>query len=119
VCAWTKRLELDGEWVGIETYLKRRFGLSVTHGISEEALAEQMRELTHFAKPDGTLTWLSVKSQPLFQPDGTALAGVVACFADVTDQRRTEDKLRQTTLELARLQERLESGGILVPEDPA
>jgi GAF domain-containing protein len=46
MCAWTKRLELDGEWVGIETYLERRFGLSVTHGMSEEALAEQLRELT-------------------------------------------------------------------------
>jgi GAF domain-containing protein len=45
ICAWTNRLELDGEWVGIETYLKRRFGLIVTHGISEEALAEQLRVL--------------------------------------------------------------------------
>jgi serine/threonine-protein kinase len=66
-------------------------------------------------KPDGTLTWLSVNSQPLFHPDGTTLAGVVTCFADVTDQRRTEDKLRQTTLELSLLQQRLESGSIPRP----
>jgi PAS domain S-box-containing protein len=37
-------------------------------------------------KPDGTLTWLSVNSQPLFHADGTTLAGVVACFADITDR---------------------------------
>jgi hypothetical protein len=65
-------------------------------------------------RADGTVTWLSVNSQPLFQPDGTTLAGVVACFADVTDRRRTEETLRQTTLELARLQQRLERGGIPV-----
>jgi GAF domain-containing protein len=45
MCAWTKRLELDGEWLDIEAFLQRRFGLQVTHGISEEALAEQMKEL--------------------------------------------------------------------------
>jgi PAS domain S-box-containing protein len=68
-------------------------------------------------KPDGSVTWLSVNSQPLFQPDGTTLAGVVACFADVTDQRRTEEKLRVTTLELARLQQRLESIGKPGPDE--
>jgi PAS domain S-box-containing protein len=70
-------------------------------------------------KPDGSLTWLSVNSQPLFDPDGTTLAGVVACFADVTDRRRTEEALRQTTLELTRLRQRLECGGIPGPEVPA
>ena len=68
-------------------------------------------------RPDGTVTWLSVNAEPLFQPDGTTLAGVVACFADVTDQRCTEDKLRQTTLELARLQQRLESVGNPSPDE--
>jgi PAS domain S-box-containing protein len=61
-------------------------------------------------RPDGNVTWLSVNTQPLFHPDGTTLAGVVACFADITDYRRTEEILRQTTLELTRLQQRLESG---------
>ena len=51
-------------------------------------------------RPDGTLTWLSVNSQPLFRSDGTTLAGVVACFADITDRRRTEEALPETTLEL-------------------
>jgi PAS domain S-box-containing protein len=67
--------------------------------------------------PDGTLTWLSVNSQPLFQPDRTTLAGVVACFADVTDRRRTEEALRQTTLELTRLQRCLERNNIPISRD--
>jgi PAS domain S-box-containing protein len=66
-------------------------------------------------RSDGTVAWLSVNSQPLFHPNGTTLSGVVACFADVTDHRRTEAKLRQTTLELTRLQHRLEIGGIPGP----
>jgi hypothetical protein len=60
---------------------------------------------------DSTVTWLSVNTQPLFHADGTTLAGVVACFADVTEHRRTEETLRQTTLELTRLQQRLQSSG--------
>jgi PAS domain S-box-containing protein len=32
-------------------------------------------------KPDGTLTWITINSQPLFQADGRTLAGVVASFA--------------------------------------
>jgi PAS domain S-box-containing protein len=58
-------------------------------------------------RPDGNLTWLSVNSQPLFHLDGTTLAGVVACFADITDHRRTEEALRQTSLELACLRQQL------------
>jgi PAS domain S-box-containing protein len=61
-------------------------------------------------KPDGTLTWITVNSQPLFLADGRTLAGVVASFEDVTDRKRTEEALRRTTLELALLRQRLEQG---------
>jgi PAS domain S-box-containing protein len=66
-------------------------------------------------KPDGTLTWITVNAQPLFQADGRTLAGVAASFEDITDRKRTEELLRQTTLELTRLQQLLESGGIPGP----
>jgi PAS domain S-box-containing protein len=39
-------------------------------------------------KPDGTLTWISVNSQPLFKPDGITLSGVVASFEDITERKR-------------------------------
>ena len=45
MCAWTNRLELDGEWLEIEAFLNRRFGVTVTHGISEEALEQQIKDL--------------------------------------------------------------------------
>lgn len=46
MCAWTKRLELDGEWLDIEEYLRRRFGLEVTHSICDSAEAEFGKEPT-------------------------------------------------------------------------
>jgi serine/threonine-protein kinase len=47
-------------------------------------------------KPDGTLTWITVNAQPLFQADGRTLAGVVASFEDITDRKRTEELLRRS-----------------------
>ena len=37
ICAWTGRVRWNGEWVRIERYLHERFGVEVTHTISEEA----------------------------------------------------------------------------------
>jgi PAS domain S-box-containing protein len=54
-------------------------------------------------KPDGTLTWISINSEPLFEADGVTLGGVVASFEDITDRRRTEHELRETSIELAAL----------------
>jgi serine/threonine-protein kinase len=68
-------------------------------------------------RPDGALTWLSVNSQPLFHTNGTTLAGVVACFADITDRRRTEEALRQTTLELIRLRQQPQQDGVHCSRD--
>ncbi len=48
MCAWTKRVNVEGEWLEVETYLQRRFGLTVTHGISEEAFAEQEKVLAEY-----------------------------------------------------------------------
>lgn len=37
VCAWTHRVKYQGTWISFEEYLRRRFDLRFTHGISEEA----------------------------------------------------------------------------------
>lgn len=33
MCAWTRTIQYEGEWLTFEEYLKRRFGLETTHGI--------------------------------------------------------------------------------------
>lgn len=45
MCAWTRRIDLDGQWVTIEEYLQRRFGLTVTHTISNDALETISKDL--------------------------------------------------------------------------
>ncbi len=34
VCAWSRTVEYQGEWLSFEEYLKRRFDLDTNHGIS-------------------------------------------------------------------------------------
>jgi hypothetical protein len=45
MCAWTRRMQWEGRWVSVEEFLERRFGLTVSHGISEDALADQLAAL--------------------------------------------------------------------------
>jgi CHASE3 domain sensor protein len=40
LCAWTRSVEYEGEWISFEEYLRRKFQVSTTHGISPEALTQ-------------------------------------------------------------------------------
>ncbi len=39
VCAWTKQVNIDGQWMPIDHYLAKHLGFKLSHGISEEGLA--------------------------------------------------------------------------------
>lgn len=43
MCAWTRRLWHNGQWLSIEAFLHDRFGLDVSHGISEDAFRNVTR----------------------------------------------------------------------------
>ncbi len=43
VCAWTQTIQHGNEWLPVETFLQKRFGLTPSHGMSEAA-AEKMRQ---------------------------------------------------------------------------
>jgi CHASE3 domain sensor protein len=45
VCAWTGRVKFEGEWISLEDYLQQRFGVSVSHGLSNEAAAKMIQEI--------------------------------------------------------------------------
>lgn len=36
LCAWTRTVRFEGEWLSVEDYLKRRYGVLTSHGISPE-----------------------------------------------------------------------------------
>ena len=36
VCAWSRKIRLDGEWMSLEDFLVNRLGVSITHGIDPE-----------------------------------------------------------------------------------
>jgi DNA-binding response OmpR family regulator len=35
ICAWTKEVKVDGEWITIEKYLSNYLGIQLTHGMSD------------------------------------------------------------------------------------
>jgi hypothetical protein len=40
VCAWTNRIESEGKWVSMDQFLTDKLHLKITHGISEEGVAQ-------------------------------------------------------------------------------
>ena len=54
VCAWTGQVQYEGEWVRLEDYLKRRFGVSVSHGLSKEAAAKMIAEIREVKNHPGS-----------------------------------------------------------------
>lgn len=51
VCAWTGQVKFEGQWVRLDEYLQRRFGLSVSHGLSREAADKLTAELKDYNRP--------------------------------------------------------------------
>ncbi len=51
-------------------------------------------------KPDGSLVWLSINSQPLFRSGDAKPYAVVASFADITERKRDEEELLRLQAEL-------------------
>ena len=49
ICAWSKLIEFEGEWLTVEEYLMRRFHARITHGISN-AESVKVLKLLEFEK---------------------------------------------------------------------
>jgi two-component system, cell cycle sensor histidine kinase and response regulator CckA len=47
-------------------------------------------------KPDGTLTWISINSEPLFRADEARPYAAVCTFSDITQRKLAEDELRSS-----------------------
>jgi CHASE3 domain sensor protein len=47
MCAWTRTIQYEGEWLTFEDYLKRRFGLETTHGIRPDQANKILEDDDH------------------------------------------------------------------------
>ncbi|HTV43431.1 MAG TPA: CHASE3 domain-containing protein [Candidatus Sulfotelmatobacter sp.] len=45
ICAWTGQVKDGEDWIRLDQYLERRFGLSVSHGLSREAAVKMIHEM--------------------------------------------------------------------------
>ncbi len=45
ICAWSRTVEYEGEWISFEQYLERRFHQKTTHGISPTEAARMLATL--------------------------------------------------------------------------
>ena len=45
ICAWTGQVKDGDDWIRLDQYLERRFGLSVSHGVSREAAVKMIHEM--------------------------------------------------------------------------
>lgn len=43
VCAWSRTIEYQGEWISFEEYLQRRFNIDTSHGISPAEAAKAFK----------------------------------------------------------------------------
>jgi hypothetical protein len=50
VCAWTKRINLEGRWVALDEFLTSKLNTQITYGVSPEA----MQEVLHTVEKEET-----------------------------------------------------------------
>jgi CHASE3 domain sensor protein len=51
VCAWTGQVKHQGQWLRLDQYLERQFGISVSHSLSKEAAEKMMHEIEEINRP--------------------------------------------------------------------
>lgn len=51
VCAWTGQVRHQGQWLRLDQYLERQFGIAVSHSLSKDASQKMMREIEELNRP--------------------------------------------------------------------
>jgi len=51
VCAWTGQVRHQGQWLRLDQFLERQFGISVSHSLSKEAAEKMMHEIEELNRP--------------------------------------------------------------------
>jgi hypothetical protein len=64
VCAWTGQVRFQGQWLRLDQYLERQFGISVSHSLSQDAAKKMMREIEDLNRPGRTQEKTALKNDP-------------------------------------------------------
>ncbi|MGH7869645.1 MAG: hypothetical protein ACREP9_18955 [Candidatus Dormibacteraceae bacterium] len=51
VCAWTKRINIEGRWVALDEFLTHQLNTKITYGVSPEAMQEVLHTVEHSEAP--------------------------------------------------------------------
>ena len=52
VCAWTGQVKFQGEWIRLDQFLERQFGIAVSHSLSTDAAEKMMQEIEELKRPN-------------------------------------------------------------------
>ena len=53
VCAWTKRINVEGRWIALDEFLTDKLSTKITYGVSPEAMHEMLRTVEQTEAPLG------------------------------------------------------------------
>jgi len=56
VCAWTGQVKHQGQWLRLDEYLHKQFGIAVSHSLSKDAAEKMMREIEELNRPKDQVT---------------------------------------------------------------
>ncbi len=51
VCAWTKRINVEGRWIALDEFLTHQLNTQITYGVSPEAMHEMLRNVEQTEAP--------------------------------------------------------------------
>ena len=51
VCAWTKRINIEGRWVALDEFLTQQLNTKITYGVSPEAMEEVLHHVESAEAP--------------------------------------------------------------------
>jgi hypothetical protein len=51
VCAWTKRVNVEGRWIALDEFLTDQLNAKVTYGVSPEAMQEVLHNVEKTEEP--------------------------------------------------------------------
>jgi PAS domain S-box-containing protein len=66
--------------------------------------------------PDGRLNWIAINAQPVFEPGGARVDGVICTFREITAERQSAEELRRNRAMLDTVLENLPLGFYVIDE---